>query len=95
MSKNFKFINGCKANKDTHKTCKNIFDIQTLRNIYYWYSSTKFAHGLTCEFRLKLSITVQTYGVFSILASLTFHVERLHLFHNVSRYLEAGYPHSG
>ena len=33
------------AKKDTHKAAKNIFDIQHLRNIYYCYSSTQFAHG--------------------------------------------------
>ena len=33
MWKNFKFIKGCKANKDTHATEKNFVDIQHLRGI--------------------------------------------------------------
>ena len=64
MLKNFKFSNGF---KDTHKTAK-IFLTSNIYGTYIIAISTQFAHGLTCEFLLKLSISVQTYGVFSILA---------------------------
>ena len=94
LQKNVKFINGCKANNDTHKTAKVFLTSNICGPYIIAIDLRNSPHGLTCEFLLKLSIIGQTSVKFSILAWLTFYVDvSIYFIMNVIRYFEAGYQH--